>query len=157
MISTSCLSFLLLLAGVGAECPPSWTNGGGDSCYRVSRTPMKWVSAQQFCRDNGGHLAEILSAEEEARIDSFLPSDLDYWIGLSDSATEGTWRWLESHREAEYTNWGPEQPDNSISNNPDGEDCAAKWGNDAGELWNDFRCEAEGIHALCQVLKEEEK
>ena len=85
MISTSCLSFLLLLAGVGAECPPSWTNGGGDSCYLVSRTPMNWFSAQQFCWDNGGYLAEILSAEEEARIDSFLPSDLDYWIGLSDS------------------------------------------------------------------------
>ena len=74
---------------LGLNAPLSWTDVGGDSCYRVSRTPMNWFTAQQFCWDNGGYLAEIFSAEEEARIESFLPCDLSYWIGLSDSASEG--------------------------------------------------------------------
>ena len=34
-------------------------------------------------------MAELFSSEEETRVDDILPVDLDYWIGLTDLASEG--------------------------------------------------------------------
>ena len=47
------------------------------------------INHHQFCWENGGHLAEFSSSEEEARVDDILATDLDYWIGLTDLASEG--------------------------------------------------------------------
>ena len=43
----------------------------------------------QFCWENGAYLAELLTSEEEARLNAVLAKDLDYWIGLTDFAHEG--------------------------------------------------------------------
>ena len=44
---------------------------------------------QEYCWGIGGYLAEILSAEEEAFLDSFLLEGISYWTGLSDEGHEG--------------------------------------------------------------------
>ena len=92
---------------------------GGDFRYLVSSRPMNWFSAQevnislanttfiissnitwyvttilffnnyQFCWNNGGYLAEFFSSQEEARVDDILATDISYWIGLADFASEG--------------------------------------------------------------------
>ena len=66
----------------------------------------------------------------------------------------GVYRWEESHMEAEYTNWAPNQPNESSDQN-----CVWKtyfhdlpgW-HDAHCPWTSFRGYGE-IHALCQTAK----
>ena len=43
----------------------------------------------QFCRLNGGYLAEIQSKVEEDDVDNLLLLDIRYWIGLNDLILEG--------------------------------------------------------------------
>merc|ERR1711874_63042 len=132
------LNVLALFSVLAAEgCPAGWMGtDGGDFCYLVSRDTMNWYSAQEFCWENGGYLAEFFSSEEEARVDDILATDLDYWIGLTDSASEGVWKWQESRVEAEYVNWDQGEP-----NNNGGEDCVEK-GSRYSELWNDRPCDS---------------
>ena len=111
-------------------------------------------------------MAELFSSEEETRVDDILAVDLDYWIGLTDFASEGMkdmelkkkniilgdWIWQESYEGATYVNWSPSQPDNFGGN----EDCVEIFG--FSKLWNDLTCdmkmsESRPVHALCAVHK----
>ena len=103
----------------------------------------------QYCWNAGGHLSEFDSLDEEKALDSILASDSNFWIGLSDFAHEGTWRWQESHQEPSYTNWNEGEP-----NNKDGdEDCVNKTWNGNEFKWNDVNCSVDDAHALCQMEK----
>ena len=86
-------------------------------------------------------------------LDSILLADIEYWIGLSDFASEGTWVWQDSHKHAEYTNWAPGEPNNSGSN----EHCALKTFQGQYPGWTDYICDNSfvwnGIHALCEFDK----
>ena len=54
---------------------------------------MTWANAESYCQSRyGTNLATILSADDNAKVLSILGSEHG-WIGLSDSATEGTWVW----------------------------------------------------------------
>ena len=101
----------------------------------------------------GGYLAELTTRDEDISLEDYLPQGVFYWIGLSDAANEGTWRWMESHQDADYTNWLPRDPN--------GGDCVFKsvqptsWSSHLG--WADHPCtltEWTGngqIHALCEI------
>merc|ERR1719278_247456 len=118
MIIYFCL--LALFSVLTDACPEGWEGtDGGDFCYLVSGDPMNWYSAQEFCWENGGYLAEFFSSKEEAGVDDILATDLDYWIGLTDFASEGVWKWQESRTEAQYVNWDQSQPDNANNGNED--------------------------------------
>ena len=75
-----------------------------------------------------------------------------YWIGLSDSASEGTWRWLNGNRANldDGSLWHPGYPLTSSTGN--NIDCAvAFFGHrSGGELfvWDD-RC-SNNAQALCE-------
>ena len=43
----------------------------------------------QDCWAQGGYLAEVTSAEEEAALNEVINPDLQYWIGLNDEEQEG--------------------------------------------------------------------
>ena len=116
------------------------------------RVRLTWFEAQEFCYQNEGYLAEITSNEEDSLLDKFLLEDLQYWIGLSDIANEGTWVWQDSHMIAEYTNWAPHQPNYFA-----GENCALKalWLYEGKPGWHNFGCAhsiggSTAIHALCE-------
>merc|ERR1712112_303360 len=94
--------------------------------------------------------AAYLAAEEEGALDQLLYEGEQYWIGLSDTANEGDWRWQESHQRPDYTNWAHGEP-NNLAN----EDCA----HISSDLkWYDAECDSEdnflnAIHGLCQADK----
>ena len=100
-------------------------------------------------------MAEILDAEEEQRLDSYLLHDVNYWLGATDAASEGTWRWQETHQNVDYSNWYPGQP-----NNRDYEDCLIKVYSELFRYngkWHDIDCNRDifhlNNHALCQTSK----
>merc|ERR1712062_903682 len=128
----------------------------GDSCYSTSKLAMDWGTAQEYCWDQGGYLAEITSADEEALVDTFLNDGITYWLGLTDLAHEGTYRWQESHQVAGYTNWCTGCPNSS-----DDYDCVWKSFYDGYGYpgWHDVSCTStfyDGYgqsHALCEAAK----
>ena len=58
--------------------------------------PTHSVSPQD-CWAQGGYLAEVTSAEEEAALSEVINPDLQYWIGLNDEEQEGRRRNYVDH------------------------------------------------------------
>ena len=56
-----------------------------------------------------------------------------YWIGLSDEASEGKWKWPHSQIIATYFNWKGREPDGGTSQN-----CATA--NARDDAWYDYVC-----------------
>ena len=99
-------------------------------------------------------MAEFPNKNEEMLIEALLPTEVCYWIGLNDLAIEGTFRWVESHQEPSYDNWGSGQPSNT-----DNQDCVVKQCLIGQHCqWNDYQCgwaHYSGFphFALCQKSK----
>lgn len=66
-----------------------------------------------------GYLATVTSAEENEFIRQKLENSAlgpSAWLGASDAAAEGTWRWAtgpEAGRSLNYRNWAPGEPNNA--------------------------------------------
>ena len=103
-------------------------------------------------------MIEIESSEENDAVvqeivrRGFKSQKKEPWIGLSDADSEGTFKWVSTGREPNYTNWVRGAPNNGNGN----EDCA--YYNYAYNNWNDLRCDRKGTlssyHsvALCEKL-----
>ena len=121
------------------------------------RCSMNNTFLLDYCRREGGHLAEFYTAEEERAVDKILAHDAYYWIGLTDSGNDNSWKWQENKIALNYTNWSNKQPDNRLHH------CALKDGFQSHK-WNDFLCNSLKfnlgstsyhwwIQALCQLFK----
>ncbi len=78
--------------------------------YYCSNDPATWQAAQANCQANGGHLAVINNATENAFLANILTLQ-SAWIGLSDAGSEGNFSWVNG-QPLSYTNWYPGQPNN---------------------------------------------
>ncbi len=78
--------------------------------YYCSTAPASWNTAKSVCTANGGYLAAINDASENAFLANILTIQSAY-IGLSDEATEGVFQWC-NNEPVNYTNWYPGQPNN---------------------------------------------
>ena len=68
------------------------------SCiYQVFKERKTWHQAEKSCASFGGHLTSIHSREEEQFIvDHVVKQTSSYlWIGGSDEAVEGAWKWTD--------------------------------------------------------------
>jgi hypothetical protein len=101
------------------------TNYNGHSYYR-STSSMTWTNARQACLNMGGHLVTITSSGENNFVFNTWPSG---WIGFTDEAVEGQWKWV-TNEPVTYTNWNGGEP-----NNAGNEDYAQFVG---GGRWNDL-------------------
>ena len=75
-------------------------------------------------------LVKIESSEENNFIKSKYPTGngVHYWIGLSDSEEEGTWKWSDGTGLTGYNNWGQDQPkENNKKNCVDIRGHRGKW------------------------------
>ena len=106
----------------------------GGSAYMLITAPVSWTDAEARAASMGGHLVTIDSADEDAFLRSRFGSFGDYWIGLNDAASEGTFVWDDGSPSA-YRNWYANQPDNSGN-----EDYVS--GNYGGSGWNDYPASA---------------
>ena len=99
----------------------------------------------------GAMLVKIESSEEQDFIKmKYITSNMNVWIGLTDSANEGNWKWTDGTAPG-YTNWMSGQPNNY-------------WGQDCGEIrkgnyhgtnyngqWQDLDCSGPSTGFICEL------
>ncbi|XP_065432209.1 CD209 antigen-like protein C isoform X2 [Chrysemys picta bellii] len=114
------------------KCPPGWQRFE-KSCYFFSTSTKSWPDAKQFCMDQKSGLVIVNTKEEQTFLSNHITQPHVYWLGLSDSAKEGEWRWLDGSP-LSVRFWGPGEPNNSGA---DGEHCGTLL---FDRNWNDAIC-----------------
>lgn len=137
-----------------APTPPRGSRAKSLTCngrrFTIDKTdyclegPATWQVAQTTCVRDGGELAMLDSeAENTALFKSLGAKNIlaNVWIGLSDEAIEGQFRWI-SGDSLVVPMWRSGEP-----NDAGGEDCV-EWGSADGR-WNDLSC-TTGLPSLCE-------
>ncbi|XP_029605226.1 uncharacterized protein LOC115191578 [Salmo trutta] len=103
------------------------------SLYFLSTEKKTWEKSRQDCLERGADLVIINSREEQTFLFNL---NLKAWIGLTDSVTEGTWKWVDGTT-LTTGYWGAGQPDDSGQ-----EDCVEIYygQDDPVKTWNDDKC-----------------
>ncbi|KAM6435279.1 brevican core protein isoform 2-T2 [Liasis olivaceus] len=114
------------------KCQPGWDSFQG-SCYKHFSERRNWEDAETQCRNYGGHLANIMTPEEQSFINNQYK---EYqWIGLNDRTIEGDFQWSDGSPLL-YENWHHGQPDSHFLY---GENCVGiSWRKDG--KWSDVPC-----------------
>ena len=126
-------------ADAALPCPPGWIEAGA-RCYLVAADALTWADAQVACQAQGGDLVVLEDADENLQVSALAAARSTWWIGATDAAAEGTWRWIDG-READFDAWALFQPDNFFN-----EDCALQ---SSSGSWNDAGCE-EALAYVCE-------
>uniref|UniRef100_A0A3Q2DXB4 C-type lectin domain family 4 member E-like n=1 Tax=Cyprinodon variegatus TaxID=28743 RepID=A0A3Q2DXB4_CYPVA len=124
------------------ECEAGWELHGGN-CYYFSNYKSSWTESRDSCRGQGGDLVKIDSREEQIflaeRLKELMKDDDDkFWIGLTDSAEEGRWLWVDGS-----LFWKDQEPDNLSKDGASQADCGRmgeKKGVDNLKSWFDISC-----------------
>jgi len=101
--------------------------------YELNTSCGGWFTCKATAEGLGGHLATFSSKEEQAFVYSKFKIAADFWIGLSDFITEGTFQWVNDEPLA-YANWDAGEPNNKGG----AEDCTAISSNGK---WIDSSCD----------------
>ncbi|XP_049328355.1 CD209 antigen-like protein B [Astyanax mexicanus] len=135
------------LTEMEAVCPSGWLKFMC-SCYYVSPSANTWDWGRHDCRKRGADLVIIKSREEQIFV-SGLGKTL--WIGLTDKAQEGSWKWVDDTLLGSgYWNHG--EP-NNINYIYADEDCVqinpliSPFNTQSN--WNDVRC-SESLSWICE-------
>ena len=79
-------------------CPEGW-EANGDHCYFFGDEKKNWTAAEDFCREEGGHLATVNTNDtKEFVLEGLTSKNLSSslvaaWIGGNDIGEEGMWKW----------------------------------------------------------------
>ena len=133
-------------------CAEGW-EANGDHCYFFGDEKKNWTAAEDFCREEGGHLATVnTNATRAFVLGGMIKRNIDRaWIGGSDIEEEDVWKWTDCTKwEDEF--WSPGMPDNNVVKTS--QDCLTQvlrssWNNGVlNRMWDDFDC-SEEIEFLC--------
>nr|XP_055074616.1 CD209 antigen-like [Misgurnus anguillicaudatus] len=104
------------------------------SLYFISSDKKTWSDSRTNCTQRGADLIIINNQEEQGFVKNM--SGIEYWIGLSDSDVEGTWKWVDgSTLNTSFSFWdksiSPKEPNGGTAEN-----CAAIY----SPGWVDYSC-----------------
>uniref|UniRef100_A0A3P8QRA0 C-type lectin domain-containing protein n=1 Tax=Astatotilapia calliptera TaxID=8154 RepID=A0A3P8QRA0_ASTCA len=125
----------LIINGSFYKCEEGWEKHGG-KCYYFSISQLSWKQSRVDCRAKGGDLVKIDSREEQL----MKEGEDKFWIGLTDSAVEGRWLWVDGSL---LKFWAGKEPNNVTEGDPDGEDCVRmgeEFENKDLKCWFDQSC-----------------
>jgi hypothetical protein len=130
------------------DLPATWTAPHvcefGSHAYRLVENNRSWQLASQDCEARGGYLATVGSSAENAILGQLLSARglIHGWIGYTDEATEGTFRWTTWEQPA-YSSWSYGEPNNGSGGNEDyAETSPSGYWNDLPTTWS--------VPALCE-------
>ncbi|XP_051898119.1 hepatic lectin-like [Pristis pectinata] len=110
-----------------------------------SSTKQTWTEAQKFCASMNSQLVVIHSTTEQEYIQQ--NTNREHWIGLHDTAEEGTWRWVDGTDYASNVKfWARGQPNGDENQD---EDCVVT---EEG-FWHDWPCSSKHP-PICEKLAE---
>jgi hypothetical protein len=121
-------------------------------CYRWNPDESdSWQGSRDFCIEWHGDLVTLPTQEKMVRVLSLLPDpgDLDAWIGATDDAQEGNFRWVTGEPwtyPAGSPPWNNDTFDAPEPNGSTGENCVELYG--SGRL-NDERC-SDRLQLICE-------
>lgn len=126
-------------------CPSTYATvtGGGTHVYRLISGAATWDAQRTACAADGAnaYLAIPDDATELMGINSLAPALADYWIGVTDQATEGTYLTVKGAAQT-FLPWDSGQP-NNINN----ADCVEV--HQLNRTWNDTSCTGTSP-AICE-------
>ncbi|XP_041789790.1 CD209 antigen-like protein E [Chelmon rostratus] len=114
------------------------------SFYYVSSIKKSWKESRADCLQRGADLMIINSTEEQdftRKFHKFM------WIGLTDSETEGMWKWVDG-TPLTTSYWTPGEPNSYEGQN---EDCVELKSHDMINSWNDKPCEGQNFW-ICEKM-----
>ncbi|XP_060564881.1 SCO-spondin-like isoform X2 [Ruditapes philippinarum] len=122
-------------------CPSSSWVYKRPSCYLFIRQKMTFDAAQKTCHGRNASLVHVQSTVENSFVVSYLKShndsDTGWWLGMTDSVTEGNWEWSDLNQKVNFTFWNDKQPDNDGAYGA--ENCAVFLA-EFQYKWNDIAC-----------------
>ena len=95
-----------------SEYKPVRTEVYNGHIYELYDYEMSWSFAKDLCKNMGGHLVTINSADEQEFISQFINrgGKASYWLGATDFQTaDGLYHWV-TEEPFEYTNWASGEP-----------------------------------------------
>ncbi|KAJ8355152.1 hypothetical protein AAFF_G00090560 [Aldrovandia affinis] len=124
-------------------CPEGWEQSNS-KCYYFSTENKSWNDSRSDCLKQGADLVIIESKDDQDFI-SKHKRDYFYWIGLSDSETEGTFLWVDgTPLQEDKAFWRRGQP-----NDHDGsQDCVVTVRGQSE--WADGPC-SSNLTSVCQT------
>jgi len=130
-----------------------------EDTFFTGPSKMDWSSAEEYCVDNGGHLASINSQTEyDAAKAVCAAGSGSCWLGLhSDDGNSGPWSWtdgspLDFGFNSDGTPTTGINPWNGGEPSHNGEDCVHMW-DFFGYKYNDVGCTGNYI-PLCEIANE---
>lgn len=145
LIDTSCwwvysdkVEFSVLEKEAFAPLASTGFNGNKYELYDVT---MSWTEAKAKCEELGGHLVVVNTEDEYDIVKSLMSngSSKVYWLGLTDSDTEGQWVSV-TDEDILHTNWSDGEP-----NDYNGEEDFAVIKNDNSYEYNDVKNEYTSV------------
>lgn len=114
--------------------------------YKLVTAADDWTKQQAACRltSASANLAIPDDAAELMALDTLAGAITAYWVGVTDSATEGTWLTVLGTPQT-FLPWEPPAPDNAAGGT--GEDCVEAL--TALHKFNDERCNTS-LPAICE-------
>ncbi|XP_073319990.1 C-type mannose receptor 2-like [Pagrus major] len=110
------------------------------SFYYVSSTNKTWQQSRDDCLQKGADLMIINSKEEQDFANQFKKY---MWIGLTDSQTEATWKWVDGTLLTK-SYWASKEPNGGTQEN-----CGDIKKYDAEKSWNDEDC-SHSLYWVCE-------
>lgn len=138
---------------VGSNCPNDFMAlpaAGTGHVYKVLTAPDTWSKQQMACRmasNNQGYLTVPDALAELTATDGLTGVGPNYWVGINDIQTEGTYINVFNNQTQSFLPWdiGNGQPDNQGGQG--GQDCADSLA--ASHLLYDDKC-SDQLPAVCE-------